>query len=191
MRLGVVLALLAMFAAPASPQETRPLRQMPPLQIRIASIEQLQSTSETLAAKLELDAFVSTRLAAAVADLEDFRTSAALAKARGRVEEARLRVSQTREADPRIPQILKDAREILDQAERNSGAIDLGGTRRDLLRQSGHLQRVLYDDLDAAQRVRRSLSEMQKKVNMMAEGLDLALEQALSAMFSFLRSGGE
>jgi hypothetical protein len=189
MRLAVVFAFVALFVSSPASSQPRPGRM--PLNVRITSMDQLQAASETLARKLELDAFVSTRLAAAVADLEDFRTSAAIAKARGRITEAQLRLSQTRDADPRIGPILEKAREILDQAERGSGAMGLGDTQKELLRQSGRLQRVLYDDLDAAQRVRKSVSDMQKSLNLMAEGLDAALEEALGAMFAYLRSGGD
>ncbi|HEY0591284.1 MAG TPA: hypothetical protein VGE86_09895 [Thermoanaerobaculia bacterium] len=192
MRLAPVLAFAALFAsAPASAQESRPpMRRMPP-SIRIATMDQLRENSELLARKLEVDAFVSTRLAAAVADLNDFQTSAALAKARGRILEAELRVSQTREADPRIGQILDKSREILDRAERGSAAMGLSDVQKELLRESGRLQRVLYDDLDAATRVRKSISDMERSLNLMSEALDNALEQALSAMFTYLRSGGE
>jgi hypothetical protein len=195
MRLLPALALITLSAFDASAQESRVPPRMP-LAIRIASMDQLKEASNLLARRLELDAFVSTRLAAAGADLEDFRTAAAIAKARGRVEEARMRYSETRSreprsADPRIGQILGAAGDILEQAERNSGAVLMPGVQKDLMRESGRMQRVLYDDLDEAQRVRKSISDMQKGLNLMAEDLDTALEQALGAMFAYLRSGGQ
>ncbi|MCA1732918.1 MAG: hypothetical protein LC732_04875 [Acidobacteria bacterium] len=188
MRLAVVLAFVTLFVSAPASSQPRPGRM--PMNVQISSLDQLQGASEEAAARLQLDAFVSTRLAAAVADLEDFRTAAAIAKARGRIEEARLRTVQTRGANPRILQILSSAREILDRADRNSGAVDLPGVQKELLRESARLQRILYADLDEAQRVRKAMSEIQKKVNMMAEGLDAALEEALGAMFAYLRSGG-
>ena len=195
MRLAAVLLLAGVLALPCVAQDPRLPSRMP-LNIRISSMDQLKESSELLARRLELDAFVSTRLAAAVADLEDFRTAAAIAKARGRVEEARLRYSETRgrdprSADPRIGPILQAAGEVLTQAEKNSGAVLMAGVQKDLMRESGRLQRVLYDDLDEAQRVRKAISDMQKGLNVMAEDLDTALEQALGAMFAYLRSGGE
>ena len=195
MRLLPVLALITLVASPAAAQDQRRPSRMP-LNIRISSMDQLKESSDLLARRLELDAFVSTRLAAAVADLEDFRTAAAIAKARGRVEEARMRYSETRgkeprSADSRIGPILQTAGEVLAQAERNSGAVLMAGVQKDLMRESGRLQRVLYDDLDEAQRVRKAISDMQKGLNLMAEDLDAALEQALGAMFAYLRSGGE
>ena len=196
MRLLPVLALITLVASSEAAQEPPRSRPRVPLNIRISSMDQLKESSELLARRLELDAFVSTRLAAAVADLEDFRTAAAIAKARGRVEEARLRYSETRgrdprSADPRIGPILQAAGEVLTQAEKNSGAVLMAGVQKDLMRESGRLQRVLYDDLDEAQRVRKAISDMQKGLNVMAEDLDTALEQALGAMFAYLRSGGE
>ena len=195
MRLLPVLALITLVASPAAAQDQRRPSRMP-LNIRISSMDQLKESSDLLARRLELDAFVSTRLAAAVADLEDFRTAAAIAKARGRVEEARMRYSETRSreprsADPRIGPILQTAGEVLAQAERNSGAVLMAGVQKDLMRESGRLQRVLYDDLDEAQKVRKAISDMQKGLNLMAEDLDAGLEQALGAMFAYLRSGGE
>ncbi len=192
MRIALVLAFAGLAASGAAlAQESRPPMRRMPLNIRISSMDQLQGASEMLAKKLELDAFVSTRLAAAVADLEDFRTSAAIAQARGRIVEAQMRVSQTREADARIPPILGKARDILDTADRSSGAMGLGDVQKELLRQSGRLQRVLYDDLDEAQKVRKAIADMERSLNLMSEALDNALEQALSAMFTYLRSGGE
>jgi hypothetical protein len=195
MRLLPVLALITLVASPAAAQDQRRPSRMP-LNIRISSMDQLKESSDLLARRLELDAFVSTRLAAAVADLEDFRTAAAIAKARGRVEEARMRYSETRgkeprSADSRIGPILQTAGEVLAQAERNSGAVLMAGVQKDLMRESGRLQRVLYDDLDEAQKVRKAISDMQKGLNLMAEDLDAGLEQALGAMFAYLRSGGE
>lgn len=191
MRLLVLASALLAAAVPAWAQEGRPPMRRMPLNIRITGIDQLRESSEFLARRLEVDAYVSTRLAAAVADLEDFQTSAAIAKARGRILEAELRVSQTREVDPRIPPVLDKARDILDTADRSSGAVGLADVQKELLRQSGRLQRVLYDDLDEAQKVRRAIADMERSLNLMSEALDNALEQALSAMFSFLRSGGE
>ncbi|HSN68040.1 MAG TPA: hypothetical protein VLV48_02280, partial [Thermoanaerobaculia bacterium] len=86
MRLLPVLALITLFAFSSTAQE--PPRSRPRPLVQISSLDQLQNASQAVAAKLELDAFVSARLAAAVADLEDFRTAAAIAKARGRIEEA-------------------------------------------------------------------------------------------------------
>ena len=194
MRLAAVLLLAGVLALPCVAQDPRLPSRMP-LNIRISSMDQLQQSSDLLARRLELDAFVSARLAAAVADLEDFRTAAAIAKARTRVEEARMRYSETRmgesrSADPRIGQILDAAGEILTQAERNSGAVQRAGVQKDITRESGRLQRILYDDLDEARRVRKAISDMQKSLNVMAEGLDAGLEQALAAMFAYLRSGG-
>lgn len=192
MRFALVLAFAGLVVPPsAMAQESRPPMRRMPLNIRITTMDQLRESAELLARRLEVDAYVSTRLAAAVADLNDFQTSAAIAKARGRIVEAQTRVSQTRETDPRIPPILTKARDVLDTADRSSGAMGLADVQKELLRLSGRVQRVLYDDLDEAQKVRKSIADMERSLNLMSEGLDNALEQALSAMFTYLRSGGE
>ncbi len=92
MRLLPFLALIPLLRLGPRPPQEPPRSRADAARERISSMDQSPGKrASAREAKLELDAFVSTRLAAAVADLEDFRTAAAIAKARGRVEEARMR----------------------------------------------------------------------------------------------------
>ena len=155
----------------------------------IVLLRELKEEAQFLSASMNRDAFIVSQMVAAVGDLENFQTSAALEKALLRIEEAQKRARQNPVAPPSVADALSGSEQLLRKA-RDSGFGDLSGTQKELLRFSSRVQRVLYVEMEQARALRRTLAEAQSSLIVTTMEMDNAMGEALSATFDFFREGG-
>ncbi|HUP64202.1 MAG TPA: hypothetical protein VM557_02830 [Thermoanaerobaculia bacterium] len=155
----------------------------------IVLLNEIKGEARLLSASMNRDAFIVSQMVAAVGDLENFQSSAALEKALLRIEEAQKRARQNPVAPPAVADALSGAEQLLRKA-RDSGFGDLSGTQKELLRFSSRVQRVLYVEMEQTRALRRTLAEAQSSLIVVTMDMDHAMGEALSATFDFFRKGG-
>src|SRR5687768_3684315 len=162
---GLLLCVTVMI--PLAAQERGPrVHRFPP--DWSAALPQYEKRVQLLTASIKRDAFIISRVTLAVNDLaDDFQKLSAIQKAYDRIEEASLRAGQEPKASGRTQTALEKMLAALDSGRRQGTMADLGDLRTEVLRQSGAIQREVFQELADARGERMNLIELLTKVQTM------------------------
>lgn len=187
----IAIALLVGMVSPASAQQ-RMTEEEVHARMMARQLPALRKSADDLAKALSRDAFITAQIVAATHDIEsDFRTSAALGKAINRIDEARKRANEEPRAAPSTQILLESLREMLDKARDQGFATDLPNLQKEILRRSHQMQRLLFDEMNAARRLRAMLVELQTAIFQSTDRIDAGMTEALESTFLFFEAGGQ
>ncbi len=137
------------------------------------------------------DAFLVSQVVAAIGDLEDFQHSAALQKARDRVDTALRRARENPPAAPQTITALSQTLDAIHRAQQQGSTADVAGLKREMLRQTHLIQQILFKELDDSRADRQALTDVQARLARLSTDLDQAVGEALGSTFEYFRAGGQ
>jgi hypothetical protein len=168
------LPTLAQNAGPASPD------------IRMA-LPRYEARIHELSKDVSFMAFAVTQLVLATRELDDFQINVAIDKAHERMKDA-LKRAKEEEAAPVIIDTFTGLVDTFQHAQEQGAMASIPTLRADLVKHAEWMQRLLFSELDHAREERRTLLELQTKVNALNADLESAMIQALGATFDFIKT---
>lgn len=161
----------------------------------LLQVQQMLDRSEgqmnTHTAALRRDAFIVTRLVAAVGALNDFQVNSAIQQALDEVVAAQVRAGQNPKASAATVEMLATVHELLVKARSQGSMADLPALQRDILTRLEPLQRAMFAQVDELRRSRLIISDIRTRLMRWDDAIDQSMVEALSASLDYIKKGGK
>lgn len=181
------LLLIAPTLFAQRPEVVRP-SQLGQLAFQLDRLEQLMKDRS---AAIRRDAFIVSQVVAGMGSLDDFQRNAALSKAHDRVQAAQRRARDNPAAAPETMTALSQTMDLIEHAQNQAATADFPALKRDMMRNTHIIQRVLFRELQESRADRQAMTDLQSRLSRMSTDLDGAMDEALGSTFEYFRAGGQ